>query len=287
MKLKQVGLFGKFNDGSIADAIAEVRTILEQNNIRSLLGNTTSSDIPGERIEDHDQPLNDLIDMAIVVGGDGTMLNAARTLAQHDIPAIGVNLGRLGFLTDIPLNDFDRGLQAILEDNYRLESRTMLETTVSVDGKTTFRGISLNDTVISKGNTGRLIEFEIFVDDQFLSHLRCDGIILSTPTGSTAYSLSAGGPIVYPNLPVLSFAPICPHTLSNRPIILGEDAKIEITKFSVSEVEANLALDGLTSLQLCGSEKISIKKADKKLLMIRMTQHNHFETLRSKLGWNG
>ena len=287
MEIKQVGLFGKFNDSSVADAISEVRHILEKNRLKVLLGSTTSLDIPGERIEDHNQPLGHLIDMAIVVGGDGTMLNAARMLAEHDIPAIGINLGRLGFLTDIPLQGLESSLISILNGNYHLEARTMLQTTVRRNSEITFTGTSLNDAVISKGNTGRLIEFEIRVDGQFVSHPRSDGVILATPTGSTAYSLSAGGPIIYPSLPVLSLAPICPHTLSNRPIVISESAEIEISGLKIAETHANLALDGLISFQLIGDETVTIHKAEKKLNMIRMNGHNHFETLHSKLGWNG
>ncbi|NKB61896.1 MAG: hypothetical protein GKR95_07075 [Gammaproteobacteria bacterium] len=287
MKINQVGLFGKFNDSSVADAVTEVRSVLENKEIKVLLGNTTSSDIPGERLDTQSSPLGELIDIAIVVGGDGTMLNAARNLAEHDIPAVGVNLGRLGFLTDIALQDISSGFDSIIQGDYHLEPRTMLQTIIMEGEEQVFKGISLNDAVVSKGNTGRLIEFEIRVNGQFVSHPRSDGIIVATPTGSTAYSLSAGGPIIYPNLPVLSMAPICPHTLSNRPIVLGEDAEIELSKLKVAETHANLALDGLISFQLGGSETILIKKAVKKLLMIRMNQHNHFETLQSKLGWNG
>jgi len=287
VKIHQVALFGKFNDSSIAGAVATVRCLLEKNNLNVLLGSTTSQDIPGDRLDDQNRPLDGLIDMAIVVGGDGTMLNAARTLSEHGIPAIGVNLGRLGFLTDIALQDLETSLNSVLNGQYRIEERTMLQTTVSRASDIVFSGTSLNDAVISKGNTGRLIEFQIRVDGKFVSHPRSDGVILATPTGSTAYSLSAGGPIIFPSLPVLSLAPICPHTLSNRPIILSEEAEIEISKLKIAETHANLALDGVISFQLQGDETIVIRKAAKKLDMIRMHHHNHFETLHSKLGWNG
>ncbi len=286
MKITKAGLFGKFNDASLADAIAEVKNFLENKNISVLLGNTTSSDIEGDRIDDYDQPLSELIDLAIVVGGDGTMLNVARKLSDHDIPAIGVNLGRLGFLTDISFSEIEQSLSAIIQGDCSIEHRTMLQCQVLLDGQTVFSGISLNDAVISKGNTGRLIEFVIKVNDQFVSQPRSDGLILATPTGSTAYALSAGGPIIFPNLPVISMSPICPHTLSNRPIILDENDRIEISSLSVQESPANLSLDGLISYQLDGLETIEISKAPKKLKMIRIKGFNYFETLHSKLGWN-
>lgn len=287
VKISKVGLFGKFNDSSVAGAIAQVKAILEGKNLSVLLGNTTSMEIEGARIDDHDQPLDEAIDLAIMVGGDGTMLNIAQELSEHDVPAIGVNLGRLGFLTDIALSDFDTSISSILAGNYDIESRTMLQCQVIENSKQVCSGVSLNDMVISKGNTGRLIEFEIWVNGKFVSQPRSDGLIIATPTGSTAYALSAGGPIIYPNLPVISISPICPHTLSNRPIILDENDEIKITALKVQEAPANLAFDGIINTQLKGDETIHIKRAAKKLKMIRLEGFNYFETLQSKLGWNG
>ncbi len=285
VKIEKVGLFGKFNDPSIGGTVAEIRELLEKNRLKVLLGGTTAAAIEGERM-DPQQPLAGLIDLAIVVGGDGTLLSAARNLAEHGIPAIGVNLGRLGFLADIALHDLESSLGAILRGEYHTEQRTLLDTRVSRAGEIIHRGKSLNDAVISKGNTGRLIEFEIRVNGQFLSHIRSDGVILATPTGSTAYSLSAGGPIIYPTLPVFSLSPICPHTLSNRPIVLDHNARIELTSMVFAETHANLALDGVIICQLRGDETVCVTKAAESLPMIRINRHNHFETLRSKLGWN-
>ena len=284
MKISKVGLFGKFNDRSVSDTVVGIRELLERNHLKVLLGSTTSADVPGERIDERDQPLG--IDLAIVVGGDGTMLSAARNLAAHNVPAIGVNLGRLGFLADIAIQDLESSLEAILRGDYHIEKRTLLDTRISIDGEVTCRGNSVNDTVISKGNTGRLIEFEIRVNGQFLSHIRSDGLIIATPTGSTAYSLSAGGPIIYPTLPVFSVSPICPHTLSNRPIVLDQNASIEISSMVFTETHANLALDGVIVCKLHGSEIITVTKAAEALSMIRINGHNHFQTLRSKLSWN-
>ncbi len=286
MKISKVGLFGKFNDGSVSDTVVEIRELLEKNQLKVLLGGTTSADIAGERIDERDQPLGELIDLAIVVGGDGTMLSAARNLAKHKVPAIGVNLGRLGFLTDIAIQDFETSLGAILRGEYHIEQRTMLDTSVSLHNEIICRSNSVNDTAISKGNSGRLIEFEVHVNGQFLSHIRSDGIIIATPTGSTAYSLSSGGPIIYPTLPVFSLSPICPHTLSNRPIVLDQNARIEISAMGLKETHANLALDGVIACKLNGDEIVTVTKADDTLSMVRINDHNHFETLRSKLGWN-
>lgn len=286
MNINTVGLFGRFQDSSIGDTLKTVRAVLEKHQLNVLLGNTTAAEIDGERIQEG-QPLNELIDIAMVVGGDGTMLNAARLLSKHDVPAIGVNLGRLGFLTDIALDELDDSLDSLLAGRYRIERRTLLRTQVVREKEISFDGISVNDAVISKGNTGRLIEFDTRIDDKFVTRTRSDGLIVATPTGSTAYSLSAGGPIIYPTLSVLSISPICPHTLSNRPIIVDENAVIEISALKVSETHANLAIDGMIVAELIGGETIRLQKADFKLSMIRVEPHDHFEVLRSKLGLRG
>ncbi|MDD9854673.1 MAG: NAD(+)/NADH kinase, partial [Gammaproteobacteria bacterium] len=286
VNINRVGLFGKFNDPglSVRETVADIRALLEKNRLEVLLGNTTSAAIDGARIDEH--ALGDAIDLAIVVGGDGTLLSAARRLAEHGVPTIGVNLGRLGFLADIALHDLEAGLGAILSGDYHIERRTLLETVVQLGDDTVHRGLSVNDAVISKGNTGRLIEFEIRVDGEFLTHLRSDGVILATPTGSTAYSLSAGGPIIHPTLPVLCLSPICPHTLSNRPIVLSQDARIDISSLVFAETHANLALDGRVVCELHGEETVRVSRAAAALPMLRINRHSHFETLRSKLGWN-
>jgi NAD+ kinase len=278
-------LFGKFNDSSVADAVAEARNFLEKNNLSVFLGNTTSAEIKGERIDDQGVSPGKLLDLAIVVGGDGTMLSAARLLSKYGVPAIGINLGRLGFLTDISLSELESSLTSILNGEYTIEERTMLKCRIRKNGEKLLSSISLNDIVISKGNTGRLIEFEIKVNGQFVSQPRSDGLIISTPTGSTAYALSAGGPIVYPDLPVISLSPICPHTLSNRPIILDENDKITISSLTLKEAPAILTMDGVLVHELDGSETIEITKARRKLKLVRIKGFNYFETLYSKLGW--
>lgn len=280
-------MFGKFGDSSVAPVLVKVREVLEKNGLKVLLGSTTSAEIDGERIDDQNQPLNAVIDIAMVVGGDGTMLNAARLLSSHDVPAVGVNLGRLGFLTDISLSELEQCLESLINGDYSIEKRTLLQTSVIKDNEIAFQGIAVNDAVISKGNTGRLIEFETHIDGRFVSHTRSDGLIVATPTGSTAYSLSAGGPIIYPTLSVISISPICPHTLSNRPIIIHENSLVEIDSLKISETHANLALDGLIVCELKGGEIIQLRRAENKLSMIRIDSHDHFDVLRSKLGWTG
>ncbi len=287
MKISTVGLFGKFRDSSVSPILEQVRASLEKRNLKVLLGSTTSEDIDGERIDEEQEDLGDVIDLAMVVGGDGTMLSTARKLAKYQVPAVGVNLGRLGFLTDIALDDLEASIDDILSGTHRTEKRTLLSISISIEGKQLYQGLAVNDAVLSKGNTGRLVEFETHINDVFVSHTRSDGVIIATPTGSTAYSLSAGGPIIYPTLPVFSIAPICPHTLSNRPIIIDSRDRIRINAIKTSETHANLSLDGSIVHKIQGGETLELTAAPHQLSMIRMRSHDHFEILRSKLGWSG
>ncbi len=280
-------MFGKFQDNSVAPILAQVRSVLERRGLRVLLGSTTAAEIDGERIDEENNALNEVIDIAMVVGGDGTMLSTARKLSRFRVPAVGVNLGRLGFLTDIALDDLEASIDDILAGRYHIEDRTMLSVTVARDNQVVYRGLSVNDAVLSKGNTGRLVEFETRINGVFVSHTRSDGVIVATPTGSTAYSLSAGGPIIYPTLPVLSIAPICPHTLSNRPIMIDARDTIQIDAIKTAETHANLSLDGSIVHEIRGDETLELTGAPDQLSMIRINTHDHFEVLRSKLGWLG
>ncbi len=287
MTINNIGLFGKFNDHSVADAVIHVKKFLENNNLSVYLGHTTSSQIDGMRLEDQDKPPNELLDLSIVVGGDGTMLNVARELSKFGVPAVGINIGRLGFLTDIPMSNFELGISSILEGNFHIEQRTLLQCKVFRDDKKLLSSIALNEIVLSKGNMGRLIECSIHVNDQYVAKPRGDGLIISTPTGSTAYALSAGGPIIYPDLPVICLSPICPHTLSNRPILLSETDQIHISNIEPNEFPPNLALDGMMLMELDGSEIVNISRAKQKLKLVKLNRFNYFETLYNKLGWHG
>ena len=285
MKISTVGLFGKFQDNSVAPILERVRSVLHKRGLKVLLGSTTAADIDGERIDEENRALNEVIDIAMVVGGDGTMLSTARKLSRYRVPAVGVNLGRLGFLTDISLDELETSVDDILAGRFDIEDRTMLSVNVIRGNEVIYSGLAVNDAVLSKGNTGRLVEFETWVNDVFVSHTRSDGVIIATPTGSTAYSLSAGGPIIYPTLPVLSIAPICPHTLSNRPIMIDSRDRIRIDAIKTAETHVNLSLDGSIVREIYGDETLELTGAPDLLSMIRISSHDHFEVLRSKLGW--
>ena len=249
------------------------------------LGDTTASEIAGIRVEASGQSLPETIDVGIVVGGDGTMLHVARTLADFGLPLIGINLGRLGFLADIPAENMEQKLDEILRGDFIIEKRTMLSARVTQKDHVLAECTALNDIFLSKGDTGRMIEFETKVGSQSVARTRSDGIIVATPTGSTAYALSAGGPILHPLLPAIVFAPICPHTLGQRPLVLDDQSQIDIKIIDLAGAPANFFVDGLRVLSLTGNEHIQIQRSTKVTRLVRSTTHNHYATLSSKLGW--
>ncbi len=285
MNIQSVGLFGKYKDASVRDSIERLRSHLTARGVNVFIGETTSNTVSGPRVSDNDADLDEIIDLAIVVGGDGTMLHVARELSQQTLPVIGINLGRLGFLTDIPADTMLEDIDQVLDGKHYLEERMMLSVEIQAGEKIVYQGTGLNDIVISKGEVARLIETITFVDDEFVTRTRGDGLVIATPTGSTAYSLSAGGPILHPTLAAIVIVPICPHTLSNRPLVLSENSLICIEAVEFVESAAHVAVDGFIRYSLKGSEKIYIRRSDQTVHLLRTSNHNHYEGLRSKLGW--
>jgi NAD+ kinase len=223
-------------------------------------------------------------DLAIVLGGDGSMLSAARMLAPSGVPLVGVNQGRLGFMTDIALGAMTDALARILAGEYATESRTMLAANVSRAGQGVLAMDAMNDVVVSKGATGRLIELMVRIDGQFLYDLRADGLIVATPTGSTAYALSAGGPIIQPGVPALALVPICPHTLSNRPIAVAETATLEITL--KRGADARLHFDGQPHFDLAEGDRVEIRRAAHPVRLVHPPGYSYYAMLREKLRWS-
>lgn len=225
------------------------------------------------------------VDLLLVFGGDGTMLSAARSVAGLPTPILGVNIGSLGFLTEIPSARVADELPAIWEGNFTIEERSLLEATGLVADDELFQ-VALNDFVVSRGATSRLIELEVQVNGEPLTHYRADGLIISSPTGSTAYSLAAGGAIVSPSAPVLTLTPICPHTLSNRSVIVNSDSVIEV-KVRSQKLEIFLTADGQVQLPLFFGNKIQVRKSQKSVRLVRLPNSSFFQTLRQKLNWSG
>jgi NAD+ kinase len=226
------------------------------------------------------------VDLLVVFGGDGTILRTARFAAGSSTPIVGVNLGGFGYLTEVNLNEMESALEMILKGNYKTEKRMMLDATINGTEETRKINAVLNDVVINRGNLSRMVELETYVDDRYLITYKADGLIMSTPTGSTAYSLSANGPIVFPGQDAIVINPICPHTLTNRPIILPADSCIKVILLT-KERGASVVLDGQVSCTLLSGDTLMVKKSQYTTILVSSPHRNYLEILRMKLGWGG
>jgi len=281
---KTVALVGKYNTHEISGPIVRLAQFLEKKGCNILITVQTADrmGIPGfdtARLAD----IGKLADLAIVLGGDGTMLNVARVLADYDIAVVGVNQGRLGFLTDVSVDTMEETLVEILAGQFTSENRFLLDATVEREGEAVFHGRAFNDVVVSKGATGRLIETEVFIDGQFVYSQHSDGLVIASPTGSTAYALSAGGPILHPTLEAMVLVPICPHTLSNRPIAVHSHAEVEVLVIHADDCNAHF--DGQRRIELKPGDRVRVRRSDNSLLLLRPPGHSYYDMLRQKLHW--
>ncbi|MGK0466275.1 MAG: NAD+ kinase [Clostridium sp.] len=221
------------------------------------------------------------LDIIIALGGDGTILGTSHNLNNFSIPILGVNIGNLGYLSSVELHEFENAMKSLFEDDYYVEDRMMLNCTFPLKGETEVY-TALNDIVVSKGTLARVVKHEIYIDDKFYTNFKGDGLIIATPTGSTAYSLSAGGPIIHPNLDVIAVTPICPLSLSMRTIILGSESKISITIKSDYE-SIFLTLDGQRAIKLNAYEQILVSVSNKKCRLVKFNDYDYFHILRKKI----
>ena len=231
------------------------------------------------------QTIGEKANLVIVVGGDGSMLYAARLMASYNIPLLGVNRGYLGFLTDIQPQQVTEKVSEVLAGEYTQERRFLLEADIEGDDSQERYSDALNDIVLYPGEISRMIEFEVYINDSFVYSLRGDGLIISTPTGSTAYSLSAGGPIMSPSINAISLVPMFPHTLSSRPISIDADSKVDIVFSQANENEPRLSCDGQVRFPVAPGEKICIRKRKEDLWLLHPKDYDYFRLLRTKLGW--
>lgn len=280
----RIGLFSKQKDARIADTLQELYGFLIKQSFDVIVTHTVASFLDIKGCDNAYMAEN--IDLAIVVGGDGTLLKVGRLLAPKSVPIIGINLGRLGFLVDISSTNLDAQLNAMLEGHYTVEPRTLLQAEVYRGDKQLGRRDALNDVAMHVRNDVRMIEFDTHIDGHFVNTQRADGMIISTPTGSTAYSLSAGGPILHPGLNAVTLVPICPHTLSHRPIVIGADSVIEILLCESRDVNARVSFDGQSNLDLEAGDRMVIRQHPNKLLLIHPEDYDYFHILRTKLGWS-
>jgi NAD+ kinase len=230
--------------------------------------------------------LGSLVDLLVVFGGDGTILRTARLVRDRDVPIVGINLGGFGYLTEVNLGEMFSALELILAGEFQTEKRMMLDVAISGAEEAPREGTVLNDVVLNRGNLSRIVELETAVDGRYLTTFKADGLIVATPTGSTAYSLAAGGPIVFPELNSIVINPICPHTMTNRPILLPENAEIQVTLWT-AEQGATLTLDGQVSFTVKSGDTITIRKSRHVTTLVSSPHRGYLEILRKKLGWVG
>lgn len=223
-------------------------------------------------------------DLALVVGGDGTMLGIGRLLAQFGVPLIGINQGRLGFITDIAFEDFQTVLGPMLRGEFEEDRRWMMRAKVVRDGHCVFTSTAMNDVVVNRGATAGMVELRVEVDGRFVANQRADGLIIATPTGSTAYALSAGGPLLHPSIAGWILVPIAPHNLSNRPIVLSDSGEITVEIVAGRDASANFDMQSLASLQ--HGDRITVRRSDHQMLFLHPKGWSYFDTLRKKLHWN-
>ena len=278
----RVALIGKLRSAEIAQSLRELRAMLEQRGCEVLIERETASDL-GLRGVDY-AAIGAEAKLAIVVGGDGTMLAAARNLVRHHVPLVGVNQGRVGFMTDIGHDDMRSGIGAILEGRYSIEERALLEAEIKRNNKSVLQTIALNEAVVGKGSQGRLIEFNLLIDGEFVYTLRADGVIVATPTGSTAYAMSAQGPILHPAVPAFALVPLNPHTLSARPVSVSDRMMIEIVL--VRALDARAHFDGFALADMQQGDRLLLKRSADAVRFVHPPGYSYFATLREKLRWS-
>ncbi|MCI0400793.1 MAG: NAD(+) kinase [Gammaproteobacteria bacterium] len=285
-KFKRVGLIAKGGAIEIRGTLRSLMEFLKSRGLAIVTDAACADLLPKSQVEIVERRvLGGTCDLAIAIGGDGTMLNAARLLSDHDVPLLGINLGRLGFLADLSPDAINETLARILNGEFVEDRRFLLHSQVVRDGQAVMEGDALNDVVIHKQNVARLVEFETYINNTFVYSQRSDGMIVSTPTGSTAYALSGGGPLLNPDLDAIVLVPICPHTISNRPIVVDGGSRIEIVVGTREIDHARLTCDGEIAEQLLPGDHILIFKKTKQIRLIHPAGHDHYAILRAKLQW--
>jgi NAD+ kinase len=282
---KTIAIVGKYPAAGIEQSLAEIASFLQATG-RTVVFETQTAlqlDVQGFPVMSPSE-IGQHADAAIVVGGDGTMLGLARQLAPYNVPLIGINQGRLGFMTDIPLDRMMPLLEEMLSGKVESEKRSLLEGSVLREGQVIFHALAFNDVVVSRGTGSGMVELRVDVDGHFMYNQRSDGLIVATPTGSTAYALSAGGPLLHPSLGGLVLVPIAPHALSNRPIVVPDSSEIVIEVISVREGSVNFDMQSLTSVQ--HHDRIIIKRSAHTITFLHPKGWSYYDTLREKLHWN-
>jgi len=282
--IRTVGIISKPRPEEVERVVPQLLERLAAFNLEVFYDSQTAACLPPDGRERPREQLPALVDLLIVLGGDGTLLAAARLLGEHTVPILPVNLGGLGFLTSVTLDELYPILQQVIEGKHRISERVLLQAEVIRDGKVVARQRALNDAVLNKGPLARMVDLNLQIDGSYVCSYKADGLIISTPTGSTAYSMAAGGPIIYPTVEAFLITPICSHTLTNRPLVVPNTNRIELD-FESREEAVFLTLDGQVGVDLKRGDLVVISKVPNKLRLVRPARKTYFEILRSKLKW--
>ena len=282
---RRIALIGKYRSPEIAESLLALAAQLSTLGREIMIEEATAAAVGsnGYAVADYDA-IGARADLAIVLGGDGTMLNAARQLARFDVPLVGINQGRLGFMTDIALDAMEGSIEALLAGEFVPERRVLLDAEVLRDGHREFATLALNDVVVNKGDTGRMIELDVKVDRELIHVLRADGLIVSTPTGSTAYALSANGPILHPSVAGIAIVPLCPHALSNRPITVSDGSRIDIGLLPTHD--ARVHFDGQGRFDARAGDVLRVARSRHSITLLHPPGYSYFAMLREKLHWS-
>jgi|TARA_B110000091_G_scaffold40922_1_gene44299 NAD+ kinase len=289
-EFNNIGLVGRSGNAPVVDTLRRLLDFLRGKDLTVFV-----DDLTAELVSGHGQKqckraeLSKFCDLVIVVGGDGSMLNVAKFVASDQVPVIGINRGQLGFLTDILPDELEEGISAVLDGSYSVDSRFLLDVVVRLNSSKNSEdhhlGSALNDVVLHPGKAAQMIKFELFVDGIFVYSLNSDGLIVATPTGSTAYALSAGGPIMHPGLNAVVLVPMYPHSLGNRPIVVDGDSEIRIVVSPQETLEPQVSCDGQVLYTASAGDEFIVRKKDVPLKLIHPPEHTFYQACRSKLGW--
>jgi NAD+ kinase len=286
--VKAIGILARPGLSEAGPALRDLVAWLRARGLRPLLEERTATLLDGECGDCTVLPgaaLAQRVDALIVLGGDGTLLAASQLTGERGVPVLGVNFGSLGFLTDVALSELYPAVEGLLAGTHRYEERRLLRATVKRPDHADVHHDVLNDVVITKAALSRIIELDVWIDGLFVSAFRADGLIVSSPTGSTAYNLAAGGPILQPTLSAVVLTPICPHMLTNRPLVLGDEAKIEVRLRQADDSQAHLTLDGQQGFPLSAQDVVTVTRSPRVLRLVRAPARDYYEVLRTKLKW--
>lgn len=285
-QFRTIGVIGRLGSPGVLETIRRLKRYLLSRDLHVILEKSIAEMLPGNDLPTGSSAyLGEVCDLVIVIGGDGSMLGAARALTQSNTPVLGVNRGNLGFLTDICPENLETQVADVLAGHYTQEQRFLLDTEVLRDGSPIGNGDALNDVVLHPGKSTRMIAFELFIDGQFVYSLKADGLIIATPTGSTAYALSAGGPIMHPKLDAIVIVPMYPHTLSSRPIVVDSNSELKVVMATDMTIYPIISCDGQNHISCAPGDTLYIRRKTEHLHLLHPLEHNFYAVCRDKLGW--